>query len=295
MQDIWNKIKLNIKTSNSYTRLIYINLAVFIILKIMNLFDFLFLIDNNSDFTYDYLAVSSNIHSIIKKPWTLISYMFTHQDFFHLLFNLIWLHIGSKLFLLYFTDKQLISTYILGGLSGAFAYIVAFNIFPVFQSEPYIGSATIGASASILAIFIAIASYKPRYRINLIFLGHISIINIAISLVILDFILIPVGNAGGHIAHLGGALFGYFYIRKIKQGKDISIDFTNIIKKIINTFKSKKKIQKVYKRAKSDYEFNSEQAKKKEKIDKILEKIAKSGYESLNKEEKAMLFSASKR
>lgn len=295
MQDIWNKIKSNIKTSNSYTRLIYINLAVFIILKIMNLFDFLFLIDNNSDFTYDYLAISSNIHSIIKKPWTLISYMFTHQDFFHLLFNLIWLHIGSKLFLLYFTDKQLISTYILGGLSGAFAYIVAFNIFPVFQSEPYIGSATIGASASILAIFIAIASYKPRYSINLIFLGNISIINIAISLVILDFILIPVGNAGGHIAHLGGALFGYFYIRKIKQGKDISIDFTNIIEKIINTFRSKKKIQKVYKRAKSDYEFNSEKAKKKEKIDKILEKIAKSGYESLNKEEKALLFSASKR
>ena len=292
---IWKQIKIKIKTSNSYTLLLYANLVVFVLLKIINVLDFLFLIENDYNLINNYLAISSNIYSTIKKPWTIISYMFIHQDFFHLLFNLIWLHLGSKLFLQCFKGRQLISTYILGGVSGAITYILAFNIFPVFQSEPYLGSITIGSSASILAIFIAISTYRPKYKINLMFLGNISIINIAIFLIILDCILIPVSNAGGHIAHLGGALFGYFYIQQIKQGKDISINFTKMIERILNTFRNKKRISSVYKRSKSDHEFNSEKAERSKEIDKILEKIATSGYESLDKEEKAMLFSASKK
>ena len=197
---IWKQIKIKIKTSNSYTLLLYANIVVFVLLKIINVLDFLFLIENDYNLINNYLAISSDIYSTIKKPWTIISYMFIHQDFFHLLFNLIWLHLGSKLFLQYFKGRQLISTYILGGVSGAITYILAFNIFPVFQSGPYLGSITIGASASILAIFIAISTYRPKYKINLMFLGNISIINIAIFLIILDCILIPVSNAGGHIA-----------------------------------------------------------------------------------------------
>ena len=292
---IWKQIKIKIKTSNSYTLLLYANIVVFVLLKIINVLDFLFLIENDYNLINNYLAISSDIYSTIKKPWTIISYMFIHQDFFHLLFNLIWLHLGSKLFLQYFKGRQLISTYILGGVSGAITYILAFNIFPVFQSGPYLGSITIGASASILAIFIAISTYRPKYKINLMFLGNISIINIAIFLIILDCILIPVSNAGGHIAHLGGALFGYFYIQQIKQGKDISINFTKMIERILNTFRNKKRIRRVYKRSKSDHEFNYEKAKRSKEIDKILEKIATSGYESLDKEEKAILFSASKK
>ena len=295
MQDFWSKIKLIIKTSNSYTHLIYINLIVFLILKILTVLDFLFLIETNSNLIYNYLAISSNIYSAIKKPWTFITYMFTHQDIFHLFFNLIWLHIGSKLFLQHFTEKQLISTYVLGGIFGALSYIVAFNIFPVFQVEPYTNSITIGASASILAIFMAISTFKPKYKINLIFLGNVPLINIAIILIFLDLILIPVSNAGGHIAHLGGAIYGYIFIKQIKKGKDISINVKNILERIINTFKTKKRSHKVYRRPKSDIEFNSEKAQKNKEIDKILEKIAKSGYESLNKEEKAMLFNASKK
>ena len=111
----------------------------------------------------------------------------------------------------------------------------------------------------------------------------------------LDILSIPKGNSGGHIAHIGGALFGYLYIKQLQKGKDLSINFNNFIQGLINIFRKKNTLNKIYKRAKSDYEFNSEKATKQKEIDKILEKIAKSGYDSLSKEEKDILFSASKK
>ena len=296
MNTIWNDIKSNFKNGSSFTRLLYINLGFFLLYKILTVFGFLFQIENTSDFVHNYLALPSVTNLFIKNPWTLISYMFVHQDFLHILFNLIWLHFGSKLFLQYFTGKQLVSTYILGGIFGGLIYILAFNIFPVFKSVPYVGSVAIGASASVLSIFIAIATYKPNYKVHLTFIGNTSIKNIAIFLVILDFLLISQENPGGHIAHLGGALFGFVYILLLKKGTDISISFYDLIG-VFNFTKTRKKRKKRREKRSSkgnDDLFRSKKSEKQKEINVILEKISKSGYDSLTKQEKELLFKESK-
>ena len=255
MNTIWNDIKSNFKNGSSFTRLLYINIGFFLILQFFAVPDFLINGINQLDktqiylFSKDYLFLPSDINQLLMKPWTLLSYMFIHFDFFHILFNLIVLHFGSKLFLQYFTGKQLVSTYILGGIFGGLIYILAFNFFPVFSQEVLTANAY-GASASVLAIFIATATYKPNYRVNLMFIGNISIIYIAIFLVILDYISIPDGNSGGHIAHLGGAMFGYLYIILLKKGYDISLNFYNIIG-VLNFTKTRKTIKKSRKKRSS--------------------------------------------
>ena len=207
---------------------------------------------------------------------------------------MVWLHFGGKIFLQYLQPKQLLSTYILGGISGGLLFILAFNYVPALQGLT-LDARALGASASVLAIMVAIATYSPNYSVHLPFIGIVKLKQIAIVCVVLDILSIPNGNAGGHIAHLGGAIFGYFYIKQLKKGRDYSKGFSNFIDRLLNTFKPKSKLKTVHKRSKTDYEFNSEKTAKQKEIDKILEKIAKSGYESLSKEEKATLFSASKK
>jgi len=300
MSSIWNDIKSRFKNGSSYTRLLYINIGVFLILQFLKVPDFF--MNGIKDlektqiylFSENYLFLPSDINQLLMKPWTLLSYMFIHFDFFHILFNLIVLHFGSKLFLQYFTGKQLVSTCILGGIFGGLIYVLSFNIFPVFLSDLYVGAPAYGASAAVLAIFIAISTYKPKYKVNLMFIGNVSIIYIAIFLVILDYISIPYGNSGGHIAHLGGAFFGYLYITLLKKGYDISVNFYNIIgffnfTKNRNTRTRKKRSSKY-----NDDLFRSKRSDKQKKINTILEKISKSGYDSLSKEEKELLFKESK-
>ena len=295
MNTIWNDIKNNYKSGNSFTKLLYVNLVFFIVYNLLTVFSYLFKFGGVVIFTEDYLFLPSDTDLLLQKPWTLITYMFVHTDFIHILFNLIWLHFGSKLFLQYFTGKQLVSTYILGGITGGLFFIISFNVFPVFSQE-VLTSKALGASASVLAIFIAIATYKPNYRVNLTFIGNTSIKNIAIFLVILDFLLISQENPGGHIAHLGGALFGFIYILLLKKGTDLSINFYDIIG-VFNFTKKKRKSKRTSKKRRSkgnDDLFRSKKSEKQKKINIILEKISKSGYDSLTKEEKELLFKESK-
>ena len=291
MNTIWNDIKSNYKSGTSFTKILYINLGFFILYKLLFVFSFLFDTGEIDVFIKDYLALSSNSVLLIKKPWTFISYMFVHQSFFHLLFNMVWFHLGSKLFLQYFNGKQLISTYILGGISGGLLFITAFNVFPVFSSD-VLNSSVVGASASVIAVFIAISTYSPNYRIAIPFVGNIPLKYIAITLIVLDVLSISPENPGGHIAHIGGAIFGYIYVSILKRGIDISVNFYNFI----NFFSQKKKHKKSKKvnTRKSDDIFRSEKAEKQKHINSILEKISKSGYESLTKEEKELLFKESK-
>ena len=295
MNSIFNDIKSNFKTGSSFTRLLYVNLGVFLIIKILSAFGFLFKINDINHFIESYLSLPSNLSELVKKPWTLISYMFVHQDFLHILFNMVWLHFGSKLFLQYFNGKQLLSTYFLGGIFGGLIYISAFNIFPVFQDAPFINSVAIGASASVLAIFIAIATYSPNYIVNLTFIGNTFIKHIAIFLVVLDFLLIEKNNPGGHIAHLGGAIFGFLYINLLRKGVDLSVNFYTFLSYF--KFSKKNKLKKVHKKRSSknnDDIFRNKKSDKQKKINSILEKISKSGYDSLTKEEKELLFKESK-
>jgi membrane associated rhomboid family serine protease len=292
MNSILNNFQKEFKQGTILNQLIYINIGVFLLFSILSVF--CFMLQFNINPLLDKFYLPANLHILIKQPWSFISYMFLHSGFLHLLFNMVWLHFGGKLFLKLLNPKQLLSTYILGGFFGGALFIITYNYMPAFEQLTN-GASTVGASASVLAIVIASATYTPNYAIQFPLIGFLKLKHIAIFIVILDILSIPKGNAGGHIAHLGGALFGYLYIKQLQKGNDLSINFSNFLEKLMNTFKTKSKLEKVHKRAQSDHEFNSEKANKQKEIDKILEKIANSGYDSLSKEERNMLFSASKK
>jgi len=292
--NIAEEIKQSFKKGNVLTKLIYVNLAVFLIVNIVAVIYFLL---NRNGMSHNpvvpWLAVPADLNELIRKPWTIITYMFLHEGFLHILFNIIWLWWFGRIFLQFLDEKKLVGVYFLGGVFGALLYIIAFNVFPVFEN--YISrSIALGASASVVAIVVATSIHAPNYTINLMFIGPVKLKYIALVSIGLDIISIASTNAGGHIAHLGGALFGWLYIIQYKRGKDISKGLNGFLYNMFTWKKSKKPKMKVkYSKPKTDMDYMADKAKKQAAIDKILEKISKSGYDSLTKDEKATLFKES--
>ncbi len=284
-----NDLKDKYTSANALFKLIYINLTVYVLIQLIKTSSFLF--QNSSITLINWLGIPSQFSDYIFKPWTAISYMFTHEGILHIFFNMMWLYFAGQIFLQYFNAKKLYSIYILGGLVGALTYLIAYNLLPAFANN---SSHLIGASASVLAILFAVARYVPNYKINLIFLGSIPIKYFAIGSVFIDIISIPNGNAGGHISHIGGAIVGVLFISEWKKGKDITISIESLIASFLKLFK-KKHLKTVHKRPKTDDEFRSEKVSRSVKIDTILDKIAKSGYDSLTEKEKEYLFKNSKK
>lgn len=296
MNSIFEEIKNSFKRGGVLIQLIYINLAVFLVIKLLFVILFLGNIQNLNQAVVNILAVPASIKELLFKPWTLITYMFLHLDFLHILFNLLWLYWFGQIFLRYLTPRQLLANYFLGGLAGAFLYILVFNLLPVFQPSVPVSQA-LGASAAVMAIAIAISVYAPEYTINLLFIGPVKLKWLAVVFVITDILQIASSNAGGHIAHLGGALFGYLYVTQLRKGKDITTGFNRTMDSVASAFKSRKKMRVTYRNTSAtkedDWEYNKRKATEQEEIDQILDKIAKSGYESLTKREKEILFKAS--
>jgi len=289
---MYQQIKKKFGEASILNKLIYINVTIFILFSLFDVFSFLF--NSNINSFINKFELPSNTDIFIQQPWSIITYMFFHSSILHLLFNMIWLHFGGKILINYINEKQFLSTYLIGGICGGILFILSYNFIPAFN-DIYLSAFAIGSSASVFAIMIAAATYSPNLYVQLPLLGRIKLKHIAIFMITLDIISIPKGNAGGHIAHIGGALFGYFYIYQLKKGQDYSILMSKLIDIITNTFKTRSKFKTVHKRAKSDYEFNAEKADQQKEINKILEKISKSGYDSLNQKEKDTLFSASKK
>ncbi len=294
---MFEEVKRMYYSGNIIIRLIFINVAVFLLINIIGLFSFLFTgAGAESLGLIDWLAVPADLSKLLYRPWTLVTYAFLHYDFLHILFNMLWLYWFGKIFLEFLSSKQLLNVYLLGGISGAALYILAYNVFPAFsQAVPY--SYALGASAAVYAVVIAIAAFVPDYSIILMFIGRVQIKYIAIFVVVLDLLSISGGNAGGHIAHLGGALFGFLFATQIKSGSDITAWFGKFTNDIASWFKVKPKMRvtenKFKNKPASDIEYNQQKAVNQEVIDKILEKISKSGYNSLTKKEKEILFKMS--
>jgi len=272
-------------------RLIGINVAIFVAANLIRVFFFLWNVEGAAEAMSEWLGISSNVHVVLHRPWTLITYMFLHFDFLHILFNMIVLYVGGRLFSDFIGQDRLTATYLLGGLAGALFYIVSFNVFPVFE-EVVAFSLAIGASASVLAIFIAIAAYMPNYQLPLLLFGRIRLKYIAIFFVVLDLISIDHGNPGGHLAHLGGALWGYTYARLLRSGRDPAMVLGFYLEKLVRVFRKKPTMRVEYTRERyvSDEEYNKQRAERQKKIDHILDKISKHGYDSLTREEKQLLF-----
>jgi len=294
---IIDDLKHQYKTGTALIKFIFINVAVFILVHLIGLLIFFFTGVSGSSIVAYWLALPADFGQLILKPWSIITYMFLHEGFLHIAFNMLILYFGGQIFLQFLDAKKLIGTYILGGISGGLLFILTFNIFPVFN-EIVSGALALGASASVMAVLIAIAAYVPNYSIRLMLLGNVKLKYIALFYVIMDIISIPQGNAGGHIAHLGGAFFGFYFIYRLRNGKDITVGVNRLLNYIAHLFSSKRKMKVVYKnpgKTKSDVAYNAQKAANQQKIDAILDKISKSGYDSLSKEEKAILFDASKK
>lgn len=282
-------------------RLLYANIAVFLAIKLLALPFWLFQTQLSADqFALNWLAVPSDLTQLLFKPWTLLSYMFLHLGFFHLFSNMLWLFFLGQLFVQFLGEKKLWTVYISGGLAGAVLYILFFNIFPVFEEVAPISKA-LGASASVMAIVAAVGTYAPNYSIRLLFLGDVKLKYIAIFAFVLDVISISNANSGGHIAHIGGALLGFFFAREWRKGKDITawVNTATAFVKAIFTFKKRSRMKVKYKksnqqqRSETRYEYNSRKKEEQEQVDAILDKISRSGYDSLTKAEKDFLFRAS--
>ena len=282
---IIKKLQNKFKYANIVEKIISINVAVFVLIFIFNTLGFLFKANGS---VVDWFILPATFEGFISKPWSIITYGFVHVDFIHILMNLISLYFIGNLFVNYFTPKQFISFYILGTLFGGIVFLLSYNFFPAFSNDVS-NSVLLGASAGVSAIFIGLATYIPNYQFKIPLLGFIKIWHLAAIWVALDVIQIPVGNAGGRLAHIGGALFGFLYV---SQASNVKID---ILSKISSFFTSKKKpLKTVYKSKKTTTKKQANTTYKQQKINVILDKISKSGYDTLSQEEKDFLFKQGK-
>jgi len=291
---IWDEIKSTFRHGSNLTRLIYINIAVFVLLTIAAVIGFLLNDPAISDKALDIFSVPASLKALLVRPWTLITYMFTHKDIWHILFNMLWLYSFGRIFLEYLDQRKLVAVYLLGGLCGALTYIASFNIFPAF-SGVITNSVAIGASASVMAVVIAISAYVPDYTIQLFLFGRIKIKYLALGIFILTSILDFSVNSGGKLAHIGGALFGYFYIINLRQGHDMGKGFNKILDFFATMFKPRRKLKVTHKKVATEYEYNKIKVDHQKSINRILDKISKGGYDSLTKEEKETLFNESQK
>ena len=300
------EIKKLFKSKDVLSRLIVANVVIFIFINLLSLIQYLFNLDQEFIQTYGvnrisyYLSLPSDFGSLLLRPWSIFTYMFVQEEIFHLFFNMLVLHVGGKIFNQFVGSEKMLSVYVLSGLIGAVLYVITFNIFPAFGNIVS-SSFAIGASASVLGIFVASATYVPNLNMNLILVGNVKLKYIAIVFIVLDFLNIRNGNAGGHIAHIGGALFGFFFINRLQNNIDYSLFFNSLTKSITALFYTKKEnkspFQSVHKNKRkpvSDEEYLKNKKAKQAEIDSILDKIKKSGYDSLSTLEKQKLFQASK-
>jgi membrane associated rhomboid family serine protease len=299
MASILDDLKYSFRSGNMVTRFILLNVAVFVVLSLIRVFGFFY----QSDFlgaVIPWIAGSSSPETMLYRPWTIITYMFVHQGLWHLLVNMIMLWFSGRIFGDLLNDRRFVAVYFLGGIAGFLLYFLAYNIFPVFSGS---SSTIIGASASVIAVLVAVATYVPEMEVRLILFGNVKLKYIAIFFVALDILFLDGGNTGGRLAHLGGAIFGFTYARSLQKGSDWSNGFY----KVVNFFRDlvkpqpKMKVASSRKGKKANYarstspSSNRDNSAEQKRIDEILDKISQSGYDSLSKEEKEFLFNASKK
>ena len=284
--NILDDLKLQYKTGGMVQKLIFWNIGFFLFSLV---FFYSFSVGKFQIPTW--IALSSDLGTFIRTPWTLITFNFFHAGFLHLIFNLMVLHFSGRLFNTYFTDKQLFGVYVLGGIFSGITFVLSYI---------FIGKAglLVGASGAIMAILIATATYAPFMLLRIPLIGIVKLWHVAFVILLVDLIQMPLDNTGGHLAHLGGALFGFIYIKLLQSGTDITKPFSSVLDGFANLFKPKKKtpFKKVHrnttKNGVNSFKENKDMTQK--QIDDILDKISKSGYDSLTKEEKEFLFKAGK-
>ncbi len=297
---IWDDIKWQYKFGSDLIRLILINVAVFISIQLFYLIGF-FLQQSFNPFIAKYFFLHADLSILLVKPWQLITYMFIHEGFWHILWNMLTLYWFGNIVGDLIGKSKIIPLYILGGIAGGLLYILAYNTLPVFSGQAAV-SAALGASAGVTAIVMAATTISPNYEIRLFLIGPIKLKWLTTAYILLDLFSIQYGNAGGHITHLGGFFLGWMYIVLLQKSIDLARPFYAIQDFIATVFSKKNKLKVSYKKekttqsttAQSYKKENTVQLSKQERLDSILDKINKSSYDSLTPEEKNFLFQVSK-
>lgn len=292
------ELKRQWRSGGMVIRLVLVNAAVFVALHLINL-PFWAMRQPGPDIL-GWLWSFSDLGALVRKPWTPVTYMFTHWGFGHIFFNMLMLWFMGRLFEDLLGGRRVLGNYLLGGLSGYVLYLIGYNLLPVYANE--VGGSTIhGASASVMAVLVGIAAYRPDFEVRLLLFGTVRLKWIALVLFLIDLVSVQTSpNSGGHLAHIGGALYGYLASMRLRQGSDWSLGFVNGLEKLSALFKPKRgprlRVEKPYSghRGRSDADFNAAKRDQQARIDAILDKISRSGYDSLSKEEKDVLFKAGK-
>lgn len=288
---IWDDLKLQYRIGGVVQKILFWNIGVSLCFLILKTF-----LSSVYSSLLPWFGLSSNYIDLLFAPWTLVSYSFLHAGIIHLLFNLLVLHFVGRMFTTYFTQRQFATVYFCGAVIGGLFYLLGAMFFSV-------GSILVGASAAIMTPLIALAVYAPYMEVRLALIGYVKMWHIAAFIIVLDVIQLSTQNTGGHLSHLGGAFMGFLYIKLLNQGVDISKKIDSWQHSVIALFKKKSRtpFKKVYvSKQKTARKTNSaankafEKTVEQKKIDEILDKISRSGYESLTKEEKDFLFKVGK-
>ena len=294
-----DEIKRTYSQGSMLLRLIFINIGVFVLLHVVAISAMLF---NAGGDLLQWVELPSNLKMLLSRPWTLVTYMFSHYGLMHILFNMLWLYWLGRIFMEFFSPKQLTGVYLLGGLGGAMLYLLAYNLLPYFAGH---NAFLIGASASVIAIVVATAVYVPDYKIGLLFIGEVALKWVAIVTVGIAVIGLEGGNFGGNIAHIGGALVGAWFALRIKQGRDITRPLNACIDAVVGLFNGRSFKLPEFKRPKGKSQEDApsrstgahrpDDLVSEEELDIILGKIKVAGYDALTDAEKDKLFKASRR
>ncbi len=302
-KNAWNK------PNNAVPQLIIINVVIFLVLGFIRVLSTVAQAEGIFNFLYFQFAIPPIFSDFITRPWTLLTYSFAHDfgGIFHILFNMLFLYWFGKLVVEYLGSQKLINLYVLGALAGSILYLMAYNGIPYYVQRSVNISGMVGASAAVNAILVGAATLLPNYTLFLMFIGPVKLKYIAAFYIVISYLGTIGGNAGGNIAHLGGAAMGYFYVKQLQNGTDFGKWIFTIMQFTKSLFAPQPKIKVSHKRSdrKRGTKFSSGSTKNKrtsssgdipnqDEIDAILDKISQKGYESLSKEEKQKLFNASK-
>lgn len=297
-KNAWNR------PNNALVQIIILNVIVFMTLLVLKVF----LVIGGGEDLYrailTRLMLPADLGKFIVQPWTILTYFFTHEGFFHIIFNMLFLYWFGRIITEFLGSNRVISLYVMGGIAGGLFYMLIYNLIPFYQGQ-VAGSLMLGASAGVYAIVVGAATFMPNYTFFLLFLGPVRIKYIALFYVILSFANTVGSNAGGELAHLAGAGLGFLYITQLKSGNDFGVWVINVMDFFKSFFVSKPKIKVTHRSEKGKSSARGKKSSSgaaksgsdinQDEIDAILDKISQSGYESLSKEEKQKLFNASKK
>ncbi|MDO4510574.1 MAG: rhomboid family intramembrane serine protease [Bacteroidales bacterium] len=298
--NIFNQISAKYRSSGALMRLVMVNVGVFLAIRLAAIV--LYFAGISSAMMLSWIEVPSSAAMLLRRPWTVFTYMVAHYDLLHILFNMLWLYWMGRLFMEYFRAKQLVALYVMGGLGGAAIYVLGYALLPVLGGQL---AFLIGASASVIAIVAAMAVYAPQYRVNLFFLGPVSLKWLALGAVVLMVLSTDPTQMGGQLSHLGGALVGALYGWQMRRGHDITAWLNRLFDAVANLAKPrprKKGVGNPVGGKAYHYQQSSQQERAKQpshaapteaEIDVILDKLKRSGYAALTEDEKATLFRAS--